>query len=56
MDEFIVKLTELGPIVGLLVYLYWQRDRDYRELSKRYRADLRRWARLEPEEENGDVE
>jgi hypothetical protein len=42
--------------VDLLAYLYWQRDRDYRQLNKRYREDLRMWAKLEPDETNGDVE
>ena len=56
MDEFIVKLTEFGPIFDLLFYLYWQRDRDYRELNKRYRVDLRTWTKLEPDETNSDGE
>ena len=56
IDEFIVKLTEFGPIFDLLFYLYWQRDRDYRELNKRYRVDLRTWTKLEPDETNSDAE
>jgi hypothetical protein len=54
--DVLQTLITQSPLVGVLAYMYLRRDRDYRELAKRYRDDLRHWANLPPDEdENGDL-
>lgn len=54
-QDVLQTLLTQSPLVAVLSYLYWRRDKDYRELAKRYRDDLRLWAKLPPEDDNGDV-